>query len=68
MCGRFTLTVDPAELKDAFGDFIFPTQFSAPLRISPLSQPVLAIPNDGKTRRIFMGTHPSWVKDPGIAK
>ncbi|MBK8822241.1 MAG: SOS response-associated peptidase [Anaerolineales bacterium] len=68
MCGRFTLTVDPAELKDAFGDFIFPTQFAPRFNIAP-SQPVLAIPNDGKNKADFFlwGLIPSWAKDPGIA-
>jgi putative SOS response-associated peptidase YedK len=68
MCGRFTLTVDPAELKDAFGDFIFPTQFAPRFNIAP-SQPILAIPNDGKNKADFFlwGLIPSWAKDPTIA-
>ena len=68
MCGRFTLTVDPAELQDAFGDYIFPDQFAPRFNIAP-SQPVLAIPNNGKnTADFFMwGLIPSWSKDPSIA-
>lgn len=68
MCGRFTLTVDPAELKDVFGDFIFPIQFAPRFNIAP-SQPLLAIPNDGKNKADFFlwGLIPSWAKDPGIA-
>jgi len=68
MCGRFTLTVDPSELKDAFGDFIFPNQFAPRFNISP-SQPVLAIPNDAKNKADFFswGLIPSWSKDPTIA-
>jgi putative SOS response-associated peptidase YedK len=68
MCGRFTLTVDPAELQDAFGDFIFPNQFAPRYNIAP-TQPVLAIPNDGKNKADFFlwGLIPSWSKDPAIA-
>lgn len=68
MCGRFTLTVNPAELKDAFGDFIFPEHFSPRFNIAP-TQPVLAIPNDGKNKADFFlwGLIPSWSKDPSIA-
>lgn len=67
MCGRFTLTVDPAELRDAFGDASFPTQFSPRFNIAP-SQPVLAIPNDGAHKADFFmwGLIPSWAKDPAI--
>lgn len=68
MCGRFTLTVDPAELQDAFGDYIFPEHFAPRFNIAP-TQPVLAIPNDGKNKADFFlwGLIPSWSKDPGIA-
>ncbi|MBI5825705.1 MAG: SOS response-associated peptidase [Chloroflexi bacterium] len=68
MCGRFTLTVNPAELQDAFGDFIFPNQFAPRFNIAP-SQPVLAIPNDAKNKADFFswGLIPSWSKDPTIA-
>ena len=68
MCGRFILTVDPAELQDTFGDFIFPTQFTPRYNIAPM-QPILAIPNDAKNTADFFlwGLIPSWSKDPGIA-
>ena len=52
MCGRFTLTVDPAELKEAFVDFKFPEKFAPRFNIAP-TQPVLAIPNDGKSKVDF---------------
>jgi putative SOS response-associated peptidase YedK len=67
MCGRFTLTVDPAEIVDTFGNFSFPTQFSPRFNIAP-TQPVLAIPNDAKNKADFFiwGLIPSWAKDPGI--
>jgi putative SOS response-associated peptidase YedK len=68
MCGRFTLTVDPAELQEAFGSFIFPTQFSPRFNIAP-TQPILAVPNDAKNTADFFvwGLIPSWAKDPAIA-
>jgi len=68
MCGRFTLTVNPAELQDAFGDFIFPAQFAPRYNIAP-TQPVLVIPNDAKNTADFFlwGLIPSWSKDPAIA-
>ncbi|HNK63572.1 MAG TPA: SOS response-associated peptidase [Anaerolineales bacterium] len=68
MCGRFTLTVDPAELKESFDGYIFPTQFAPRFNIAP-TQPVLAIPNDAKNRADFFlwGLIPSWSKDPTIA-
>ncbi len=67
MCGRFTLTVNPAEFADEFDDAEFPQQFAPRYNISP-SQPVLTIPNDGKLAATFVlwGLIPSWAKDPTI--
>ena len=67
MCGRFTLTVDPAELQETFSGYTFPMQFAPRFNIAP-TQPVLAIPNDGKKRADFFiwGLIPSWAKDPSI--
>lgn len=67
MCGRFTLTVDPAKLQDAYNDYTFPPQFAPRFNIAP-SQPVLAIPNDGKNNADFFtwGLIPSWAKDSAI--
>jgi putative SOS response-associated peptidase YedK len=67
MCGRFTLTVDPAELQDTFTDFIFPSKFAPRFNIAP-SQPVLAIPNNGASKADFFiwGLIPMWAKDPSI--
>ena len=69
MCGRFTLTVDPAELKDAFTEFTFPSQFAPRFNIAP-TQPILAIPNDTKNKADFFvwGLIPSWAKDPTIGQ
>ena len=67
MCGRFTLTVDPSDLQEAFADFTFPAKFAPRFNIAP-SQPILAIPNDGKNAANFFiwGLIPSWAKDPAM--
>ena len=67
MCGRFTLTVDPSDLQDAFAGYTFPPKFAPRFNIAP-SQPILAIPNDGKNAADFLvwGLIPSWAKDPSI--
>ena len=65
MCGRFTLTIDPTELKDMFGEYSFPAPFAPRFNIAP-TQPVLVIPNDGQEKADFFlwGLIPSWAKDP----
>jgi putative SOS response-associated peptidase YedK len=67
MCGRFTLTVDPAELQETFGNYTFPKRFAPRFNIAP-SQPVLAIPNDDTNAADFFiwGLIPMWAKDPAI--
>jgi putative SOS response-associated peptidase YedK len=67
MCGRFTLTIDPAELKERFGEYTWPSQFAPRYNIAP-TQPVLAVSNDGRrTAEFFVwGLIPSWAKDPAI--
>jgi putative SOS response-associated peptidase YedK len=67
MCGRFTLTIDPADLQDAFPEFTFPAQSAPRYNIAP-SQPILALPNDGKNKADFFiwGLIPSWAKEPSI--
>ncbi len=61
MCGRFTLTANPA---DYFGNFDFPPIFAPRFNIAP-SQPLLAIPNDGRNTATFFlwGFIPSWAKN-----
>jgi len=61
MCGRFTLTTNPA---DYFGGFDFPPIFAPRFNITP-SQPLLAIPNDGHNAATFFlwGFIPSWAKN-----
>jgi putative SOS response-associated peptidase YedK len=67
MCGRFALTVDPADLQEAFPGFIFPAQYAPRYNIAP-TQPILALPNDGTGKADFFvwGLIPSWAKDPTI--
>jgi putative SOS response-associated peptidase YedK len=67
MCGRFALTVDPADLQDAFPEFMFPVQGAPRFNIAP-TQPILAVPNDGfnKADLFVWGLIPSWTKDPAI--
>jgi len=67
MCGRFALTIDPADLQDAFPEFIFPAQAAARFNIAP-TQPVLVLPNDASNKADFFvwGLIPSWAKDPEI--
>ncbi len=67
MCGRFTLTVNPADLQEDFAEYQFSNKFAARYNVAP-SQPVLAIPNDGKHKADFFvwGLIPSWAKDPEI--
>jgi putative SOS response-associated peptidase YedK len=67
MCGRFTLTVDPADLQEAFRDYTFPSKFAPRFNIAP-TQPVLGIPNDGLNKADFFtwGLIPSWSKEASI--
>jgi putative SOS response-associated peptidase YedK len=67
MCGRFTLTVNPAEVQETFSPYTFPQKFAPRFNIAP-TQPVLAIPNDDQnTADFFMwGLIPMWAKDPAI--
>lgn len=67
MCGRFTLTADPNELREAFPWLNLPETFAPRYNIAP-SQPVAVIPNDGRDQLDFFvwGLIPSWAKDPSI--
>ena len=67
MCGRFTLSVDPADLQEAFPEFTFPAQVAPRFNIAP-SQPILVVANDGTNKADFFvwGLVPSWAKDPTI--
>jgi putative SOS response-associated peptidase YedK len=67
MCGRFTLTVDPGQIQDAFPGIEVPRDLPPRFNIAP-TQPVAVIPNDGKNHLDFYlwGLIPSWAKDPEI--
>ena len=67
MCGRFTLTADPNDLREAFPWVNIPEGVGPRYNIAP-SQPVAVIPNDGKNQLDFFlwGLIPSWAKDPAI--
>jgi putative SOS response-associated peptidase YedK len=67
MCGRFTLSVDYADLQDTFPGFTFPAQVKPRYNIAP-TQPVLVLPNDATHKSDFFvwGLIPSWAKDPAI--
>ncbi len=67
MCGRFTLAENPAGFEDEFDGAVFPEQFQPRYNVAP-SQPVLVIPNDGKSVATFFlwGLIPSWAKDATI--
>lgn len=68
MCGRFTLTIDPADLQDAFYWVDFSNiDFSPRYNIAP-TQPVAVVPNTGENKLDFFlwGLIPSWARDPKI--
>jgi putative SOS response-associated peptidase YedK len=67
MCGRFTLTFDPAQLEDMFPWVTIAQQITPRYNISP-SQPIAVIPNIGDFRLdLFQwGLIPSWAKDSTI--
>jgi putative SOS response-associated peptidase YedK len=67
MCGRFTLTVDPAQLQEAFPWVETPSDLTPRFNIAP-SQPVAVVANNGGNRLEFFswGLIPSWAKDPSI--
>ena len=67
MCGRFTLTADPAESGGVFDSIDFPERFAPRFNIAP-SQPVMAVPNDGRHAADFYlwGLIPSWSTDASM--
>jgi putative SOS response-associated peptidase YedK len=67
MCGRFTLTVDPNHLQEAFPWAKIPDDMIPRYNIAP-SQPVAVIPNTGENvvTMYKWGLIPSWSKDPSI--
>ena len=67
MCGRFTLSLDPAQLREAFPWLLIPDDFKPRYNIAP-TQPVAVIPNTGENKLEFFtwGLIPFWAKDPSI--
>lgn len=67
MCGRFTLTVDPADLQESFPQYAFPAEGKPRFNIAP-TQPVLTLPNAPALAADYFtwGLIPSWAKDPAI--
>ncbi|PLX81838.1 MAG: hypothetical protein C0617_16005 [Desulfuromonas sp.] len=69
MCGRYTLTLSPGELAEAFALDEVP-DLSPRYNIAP-SQPVAAVrlEGPGRKRRLVLlrwGLVPGWAKDPGV--
>jgi putative SOS response-associated peptidase YedK len=67
MCGRFTLTVDPAQLEDIFPWAVISANLTPRYNIAP-SQPIAVIPNtkDYRMDLYRWGLIPSWAKDASI--
>jgi putative SOS response-associated peptidase YedK len=73
VCGRFTLTADPDELRRVFSGLNLPQAITDTQNITPRyniapTQPVMVIANDGRDRfdHYLWGLIPSWAKDPEI--
>jgi putative SOS response-associated peptidase YedK len=67
MCGRFTLTADPNQLRQEFAWLNIPVDTAPRYNVAP-SQPIAVVPNDGLNRldHYLWGLIPSWAKDPAI--
>lgn len=67
MCGRFTLTLDPMELRQAFDLGDFPPEWIPRYNVAP-SQPVAVVTDAAQRKVDFMrwGLVPSWAKDLSI--
>ncbi len=67
MCGRFTLTVDPGDLQEAFPGVEVGSAPAPRYNIAP-TQPVAVIANNASNKLDYFvwGLIPSWAKDPEI--
>lgn len=67
MCGRFTLTVDPAELREMLELGEIPAGLQPRYNIAP-TQPVAVVTSaqDRKVELFQWGLIPSWSKDPSM--
>jgi putative SOS response-associated peptidase YedK len=67
MCGRFTITLEPADLQKDLGLGDFPEDFAPRYNVAP-TQPV-AVTRDGTSKLVEWmrwGLIPFWAKDPSI--
>lgn len=67
MCGRFTLTLDPGEIKDAFDLGAMPEDWQARFNVAP-SQPVASVVDAAARDVVFLrwGLVPMWAKDSSV--
>ncbi len=67
MCGRFTITLEPADFEDELGVSDFPPDFEKRYNVAPTQQ--VAVVRDAGTRQVEWmkwGLIPSWATDPTI--
>jgi putative SOS response-associated peptidase YedK len=64
MCGRFTITADPADITRAIPWLEVPGEINKSFNVAP-TMPVPVVPNDGlnKLDYFIWGLIPSWAKD-----
>lgn len=69
MCGRFSLALDPEELREAFGLIEIPIMWIPRYNIAP-TQPVAVITDAAHPKLDYMrwGLVPSWAKDISIGQ
>ncbi|WP_322793184.1 SOS response-associated peptidase [Bellilinea sp.] len=69
MCGRFSLALDPEELREVFGLVETPTLWIPRYNIAP-TQPVAVITDAARPKLDYMrwGLVPSWAKDISIGQ
>ncbi|HSD82248.1 MAG TPA: SOS response-associated peptidase [Anaerolineae bacterium] len=68
MCGRYTLTVDPAELREMLELGELPTDLQPRYNIAPTQNvPVVTSAEDRKVELFHWGLIPSWAKDPSMS-
>ncbi len=69
MCGRFSLALDPEELREVFGLVETPTLWIPRYNIAP-TQPVAVITDAARPKLDYMrwGLIPSWAKDISIGQ
>jgi putative SOS response-associated peptidase YedK len=68
MCGRYTLTVDPAELRELLELGELPPDLQPRYNIAPTQTvPVVTSAQDRKVEMFHWGLIPSWSKDPSMS-